>query len=161
MFKTWMYCMQLMPSAKTFITTTLQQVHRKLVISIQSLFYMNLSGESTKQFISVNKRIVIIGCEQEKHMAWINIPVLEANYAKLYTMTELRLCIETRCIAWSRMTNHLYGSLRWCIRKIFECTRNQDYTKLTWLYIPYYFWFQLCRKVDPLIIIISAALLQA
>ena len=46
--------MQLMPSAKTFITTTLQQVHRKLVISIQSLFYMNLSGESAKQFISVN-----------------------------------------------------------------------------------------------------------
>ena len=71
MFKTWMYCMQLMPSAKTFITTTLQQVHRKLVISIQSLFYMNLSGESTKQFISVNKSIVIIGREQEKHMAWI------------------------------------------------------------------------------------------
>lgn len=64
-----MYCMQLMPSAKTFITTTLQQVHRKLVISIQSLFYMNLSGESTKQFISVNKSIVIIGREQEKHMA--------------------------------------------------------------------------------------------
>ena len=24
----------------------------------------------------------------------MNIPVLEANYAKLYTMTELRLCIE-------------------------------------------------------------------
>ena len=47
----------------------------------------------------------------------MNIPVLEANYAKLYTMTELRLCIETRCIAWSCMTNHLYGSLRWCIRK--------------------------------------------
>lgn len=62
-----MYCMQLMPSAKTFITTTLQHVHRKLVISIH-LFCMNLSGESTKQFISVNKSIVI-GREQEKHMA--------------------------------------------------------------------------------------------
>lgn len=64
-----MYCMQLMPSAKTFITTTLQQVHRKLVISIH-LFCMNLSGESTgtKQFISANKSIVI-GREQEKHMA--------------------------------------------------------------------------------------------
>lgn len=62
-----MYCMQLMPSAKTFITTTLQHVHRKLVISIH-LFCMNLSGESTKKFISVNKGIVI-GREQEKHMA--------------------------------------------------------------------------------------------
>lgn len=62
-----MYCMQLMPSAKTFITTTLQQVHRKLVISIH-LFCMKLSGESTKQFIPVNKSIVI-GREQEKHMA--------------------------------------------------------------------------------------------